>query len=106
MSTPLSGATYAPELDWTAEPQTPAADPLLSLTSYGPSSFTASNLDRFAVWIESAGFQRQPGRSPSEYGRFVRGRQLIVAYFSRTLLVQGQNVDQTRALLGRLAGVE
>lgn len=106
MTTSSLGATYAPERDWTAEPASPLADPLLSLTQHGPSSFRTNDLDRFARWIGQFAFVRAPGRSPHEYGRFVRSRQLIVAYHSTTLLIQGQHVDATVRLLSTQAGDE
>lgn len=97
-------ASYDARLDWTAEQPAPRTDPLLSLSAYGPSSFVASDLDRFARWIAHFGFVRMPGRSSHEYARFARHRQLIVAYHSRTLLIQGAYADATHRLLAELAG--
>lgn len=100
-------ATYDARADWTAESANPWTDPLLILIPRGPVSFTASDLDRFTRWIAQFGYRRDPGRSPSEYGRFVRHRQLIVAYANTgTLLVQGAYVDATVRLLSTQASEE
>lgn len=95
-------ATYDPRADWTA-PLHAEPDPLLSLTRAGAMSFVANDLERFSAWIERAGFRCEAPRSPSEYRRFVRGRALIVAYNTRTLLVQGAQPQATIALLSEVA---
>lgn len=98
-------AFYDPRADWTHTPAAPPPDPLLRLTPAGPASFTVNDLDRLIRWLESAGFHQEPARSPSEYRRLARGRQLVVIYHSMTALVQGQRVDETRALLAQAGGL-
>lgn len=96
------GASYDAQSDWTHTPSVPEIDPCLWLTSVGRVSFQASDLEHFAAWIQCAGWRRESSRSSAEFARFVRGRQLIVAYHTQTLLIQGQHVDATLELLGQL----
>lgn len=103
---PAPGAAYDPGADWTAAPAAPPPDPNLRLLPRGTGvSFDVNDPELLSRWLQSAGWRALPGRSPSEYARMMRGRQLIVLY-ARSALIQGCCTAETLALLEPLYEVQ
>jgi hypothetical protein len=74
----------------------------LALLRRSRSSYTlqVGTLDDLGAYLEGLQFWREPGRSPHEYVRYRSGRgAMVVVYHTGTVLVQGQQPQQTHAQL-------
>ncbi len=78
-----------------------------ALTRRTPSSYTASDLGSFALWLQHQGYHWIPSpHNPHEAARFMKHGSIVVLFRSGAVLVQGDNKPDTLALLDTYAPTE